>query len=225
MRRLCCETELNQNPLDKVADWLNEALSDSARRNPLAMALATCSDGGRPSVRMVLARGFCRQTGHIVFYTNFGSRKATEIEATARAAGVICCDEFGGRQLRFEGPVTRAPDSAADAYFAQRPAGSQLNAWVSRQSQPLANGDSLNSATERKAAELGFDMARLDLTRPAKIPRPSHWGGFQLWIERVEFWTEGSGRFHERLLYYRKLEQGSAMDSAGSDWKSTRLQP
>jgi len=225
MRRLCCEAELNQNPLDKVADWLNEALSDSTRRNPLAMALATCSDSGRPSVRMVLARGYCRETGHIVFYTNFGSRKAAEIEATARAAGVIYWDEFGGRQLRIEGPVTRAPDSEADAYFAQRPAGSQLNAWVSRQSQPLADGDALNSAAERKAGELGLDMARLDLTRPAGIPRPGHWGGFRLWIERVEFWIEGSGRFHERLVYYRNLEQGPAMGSADSDWQSTRLQP
>jgi pyridoxamine 5'-phosphate oxidase len=216
---------LDENPLDKIADWLAQALSASTRRNPLAMALATCSESGTPSVRMVLARGYCRETGHIVFYTNFGSRKAAEIEATGRAAGVLYWEEFGGRQLRVEGPVTRAPDSDADAYFAQRPAGSQLNAWVSRQSQPLADSDSLNSAAEEKAGDLGFDIARLDLTRPARIPRPSHWGGYRLWIERVEFWSEGSGRFHERLLYYRKLELGPTKDGADGDWQLTRLQP
>ncbi len=216
---------MKDNPLDRLAEWLDEARTESSRRNPLAMALATCSAQGAPSVRMVLAKDFCAATGHIVFYTNFGSRKAAELDATARAAGVIYWEEFGGRQLRIEGPVTRAPSSDADAYFAQRPAASQLNAWVSEQSRPLVDDESLNVAAAKKAAELGLDYARLDPANPAAIPRPDHWGGYRLWIERVEFWSEGAGRFHDRVLYSRTLDLRVAPPSAGNDWQMTRLQP
>jgi pyridoxamine 5'-phosphate oxidase len=216
---------LNDNPLEKIADWLNEALTKSTRRNPLAMALATCSPQGRPAVRMVLARGYCRSTGHVVFYTNFQSRKASELDATGSAAAVLYWEEFGGRQLRIEGPVTRAPDAQADAYFAQRAAGSQLNAWVSQQSRPLASAASLSAEAEARAAHFGLDSANLDLDRPADIPRPEHWGGYRLWIEKVEFWSEGAGRFHERLLYSRSATAASQPGGTDNDWQLTRLQP
>lgn len=207
---------MNDNPLEAIAAWLEAAQSGTTRRNPLAIALATCSSDGRPAVRMVLLRGFSAEHGHIVFYTHFGSRKGTELDTSARAAAVCYWEEFGGRQLRLEGPVSRSPDAESDRYFATRSAASQLNAWVSEQSRPLEAGISLTERAARKAAEFGLDIAALDLDKPAAIPRPAHWGGYRLHIERVEFWSEGAGRFHDRRVYER-LHNDS--------WRLTRLQP
>ena len=208
---------MDATPLDRIAAWLDEAQARSGRRNPLAMALATTAEDGLPSVRMVLAKGFSRDTGHISFYTHYASRKGEELKATPHAAVVMYWEEFGGRQLRIEGPVTRVPDDVADEYFATRAAASQLNAWVSEQSQALAEDDLLQQRAALKATEYGLDADALAATQPADIPRPPHWGGFQIRIERVEFWTEGAGRFHERVLYTRS--------SGAQGWQSTRLQP
>ncbi|MGD8325164.1 MAG: pyridoxamine 5'-phosphate oxidase [Gammaproteobacteria bacterium] len=216
---------MDGTPLEKIAAWLNDAQTRSARRNPLAMALATCAEDGLPSVRMVLAKGFCGDTGHITFYTHFGSRKGNELTATPHAAAVMYWEEFDGRQLRVEGPVTRAPDDAADAYFATRPAASQLNAWVSEQSRPLPEPGTLEQRTAAKAAEFGLDLTALAGQGPAAIPRPPHWGGFRLWIEQVEFWTEGAGRFHERFVYRRSRAAVEQRRSGGEVWQRTQLQP
>ena len=213
---------MEDDPLAKIGAWLDEAQTLSSRRNPLAMALATCSEEGVPAVRMVLAKGLCRTTGHVVFYTHFNSRKGSELTAVPRAAAVWYWEEFGGRQLRIEGSVTRSPDSESDAYFATRPAGSQINAWVSRQSQTLEPGDSLESSAAQKAQTLSLSQAAL--AQPAEIPRPAHWGGFRLWIERVEFWSEGAGRFHEREFYERTAAPGENADNA-LRWRMKRLQP
>lgn len=216
---------MDVKPLDKIASWLDEAQTRSTSRNPLAMALATCSEDGLPGVRMVLAKGFCSDSGHISFYTHFASRKGHELSAMPHAAAVMYWEEFGGRQLRMEGPITRAPDEVADEYFATRPAASQLNAWVSEQSRPLPEPDLLKQRLASKAAEHGLEPADLESLEPAQIPRPAHWGGFRLWIEAVEFWTEGAGRFHERIVYKRSradVEAGRADDAV---WQQARLQP
>lgn len=189
------------------------------------MALATTGTAGLPAVRMVLAKAFDQTAGHITFYTHFASRKGIELNAVPHAAGVIYWEEFGGRQLRIEGPVTRAPDVVADEYFSTRPAASQINAWVSEQSQPLPHSDWLAENMAQKAAQFGLESAALDSAAPAEIPRPTHWGGYRLWIEQVEFWTEGAGRFHERLVYQRTraaLEEGHSGDDV---WQLTPLQP
>lgn len=189
------------------------------------MALATTSQNGQPSVRMVLAKGFDRAAGHITFYTHFASRKGFELEARPRAAAVMYWEEFGGRQLRVEGPVTRAPNETADQYFATRPAASQLNAWVSEQSQPLPENETLLQRLADKAAALGIDPDDLDTAAPAAVPRPEHWGGYRLWIEQVEFWTEGAGRFHERRLWTREKSAIEAGRGEPEFWHLTQLQP
>ena len=134
-------------------------------------------------------------------------------------------EEFGGRQLRLEGSVTRAHEAAADAYFAQRPASSQINAWVSRQSAPLDSLDELRRRAAQKAIELGLDAATLEQDGPAAIARPPHWGGYQLRVEKVEFWTEGAGRFHERQLYERSAADAGHGAQSDSLWRLSRLQP
>lgn len=216
---------MDATPLETIALWLDEARASSSRRNPLAMALASASPDGRPSVRMVLAKDFDRDAGHITFYTHFASRKGEQLAARPYAAAAFYWEEFGGRQLRIEGPVTRAPDAVADRYFATRPAASQINAWVSEQSKPLHEPDRLQSDATAKMDEFGIDAAALAAARPADIRRPAHWGGFQLWVEQVEFWTEGTGRFHQRVSCRRSPEAVQALRSGADVWQVTRLQP
>ena len=189
------------------------------------MALATSSADGLASVRMVLAKGFDKEAGHITFYTHFNSRKGRELAANAHASAVFYWTEFGGRQLRISGPVTRAAEQTADQYFATRPAASQLNAWVSEQSQPLTEPDLLTTRLTNKASEFGVSQSQLAQPEPGAIARPAHWGGFQLWVEQVEFWTEGAGRFHERLLYERSTDALKHGRSGADVWRSTPLQP
>ena len=138
------------DPLPLVARWIEDAVALGSRRNPTAMALATVSQGGQPSVRIVLLKSLSTEQGYCVFYTNYGSRKAHELDATGRAAATLHWDSLG-RQLRFEGRVVRAPAAESDAYFRLRPWRSQLNAWTSEQSQPIA----APALLEQRAREQG----------------------------------------------------------------------
>lgn len=211
------------DPLALAATWLSEAERDTGRRNPLAMAVATSSARGAPSVRMVLLRGFAPEAGYAVFYTHYGSRKGLELAANARAAGVLYWEELG-RQLRLEGPVTRSPAPESDRYFEGRPLVSQINAWVSAQSQAIDDPGALIAASREKARELGVeDLA--DAPASARVPRPPHWGGFRIWIDALEFWTEGDHRFHDRAAFTRTLELGSDGSYTGSAWSHVHLQP
>ncbi|HVY45007.1 MAG TPA: pyridoxamine 5'-phosphate oxidase [Minicystis sp.] len=158
--------------------------------DPTAMALATADARGRPSVRMVLlkdvdARGF-------VFYTNYGSRKAHDLDANPFAAVTVHWPKLE-EQVRAEGPVERLSEAESDAYFASRPRMSRVGAWASRQSEPLASREVLL----RRVAEV---EARF----PDEVPRPPFWGGFRLVPERVEFWKGRSSRLHDRELYVRE---------------------
>jgi pyridoxamine 5'-phosphate oxidase len=166
------------------------------------VALATADAEGRPSVRMVLLRGFDERG--FVFYTNYGSRKALELEANPRAA--LCFYwEATGDQVRVEGGIERVGAAESDAYFASRPRGSQLAAWASRQSAPLESRKDL--VTEYLHFKARF--AR----RP--IPRPDFWGGYRLRPDRLEFWNSRAHRLHDRTLYER----------AGDGWTAGRLYP
>jgi pyridoxine/pyridoxamine 5'-phosphate oxidase len=137
------------DPVRAAAQWLGEAEA-LGRRNANAIALASADAAGRVSVRMVLLKELA-PLGYVVFYTNYGSRKGEELLTTRRAAAVLYWHELG-RQVRFEGPVVRSPDAESDAYFASRPTLSQVNAWSSEQSRPLADP-------------------------PARAPRPRRQGG------------------------------------------------
>jgi pyridoxamine 5'-phosphate oxidase len=206
------------DPVPTAQRWL-EAATAAGRRNPNAMALATTS-GGRPSVRMVLLKSIDAR-GYVVFYTNYGSRKAAELDAAGRAAAVLYWEELG-YQVRFEGAVVRSPAAESDSYFASRPWRSQLNAWASAQSQPIDDFALLEARAAERARELGFDPA----AEPAGgLPRPAFWGGYRLWLDAVELWAEGADRFHERLRYTRTLTRSAAADFSADAWTAQRLQP
>jgi len=212
---------LPDDPLPTALAWLAAAYA-LPRANTNALALATVAREGLPSARMVLLKELA-PAGYAVFYTNYGSRKARELESTGRAAGVCYWPELG-RQIRLEGLVVRSPGEESDAYFATRPWRSQLNAWSSEQSRPLARPTDLERAAETRALELGVDPAEGPMPGTV-IPRPAHWGGYRLWLSALELWVEGSSRFHERVRYERRLVPRDAhtFDAAGWTWQ--RLQP
>jgi pyridoxamine 5'-phosphate oxidase len=201
------------NPLPIIGGWLEEARR-SGVRNPDAMALATVSAEGRPSVRMVLMRGLSLEQGYAVFYTHYRSRKAVDIQNRNYVAGVLYW-ERSGRQVRLEGPVLRSPDAESDAYFARRPFGSQLNAWVSEQSAPIADLAELERRAASKQREQHTDV----------LARPAWWGGYRLWFSAVELWLEGADRFHDRIRYERELTPADRYAFSAGDWRAQRLQP
>jgi len=203
------------DPVPTAAQWL-AAAEALGRRNANAIALATTDATGKPSVRMVLLKELA-PAGYGVFYTNYGSRKAADLAATQRAAGVLYWHELG-RQVRFEGVVVRSPEAESDAYFATRPLRSQLNAWSSEQSRPLDDPALL----EHRAAKIAAERAAAGATL---LPRSDFWGGYRLWFDAVELWVEGQDRFHERLRYERRLARRDEHSFTASRWLGQRLQP
>lgn len=210
------------DPLPVAMRWLAEATAH-ARRNPNAMALATVDAAGRPSARMVLLKELA-PAGYAVFYTNYGSRKAAELDATRRAAAVLYWDDLG-RQLRFEGAIVRSPIGESDAYFASRAWRSQLNAWSSEQSRPIDDLDELDRRASAKAREFGITNAGESPAPDRRLPRPAFWGGYRLWLDAIELWVEGAHRFHERLAYRRELGTAEAHEFRPGPWSWQRLQP
>ncbi len=187
-------------PLDSLAAWIEEARAKGVLE-PEAMALAT-SAAGAASVRFVLCRGIDETS--LRFFTSYESRKATELEANPRAA-VVFHWALLARQARVEGTVSRLTAAESDGYFAGRPRGSQLAASVSPQSQVIASVEELRQKQAALAAELG--------DRP--VVRPASWGGYRLTATRVELWTAGADRMHERLAY----------DRVGEGWRESKLAP
>ena len=175
------------DPFRLFADWFAEA-RESEPNDPDAMALATATPDGRPSVRMVLLKG--HGPHGFTFYTNLDSRKGAELAANPRAALLFHWKSLR-RQVRIEGPVEPVPDQDADAYFATRSRDSQLGAWASRQSRPLDARPTFEKRYEELARR--FDGA--------DVPRPPRWSGYRLKPELFEFWTDRPHRLHERRLF------------------------
>ena len=169
---------------------------------PNAMALATATPDGRPSVRIVLLKGL-DDTG-LTFFTNYESRKGQELAANPRAAAVLLWHPLQ-RQVRVEGPVTTIDDADSDAYFASRPRGSQIGAVASPQSRRIAGRDVL----EDRVAEVEQFFDGTDVVRPPV------WGGYRLGLESIEFWQGRENRLHDRLRFVRR-EDG---------WVRERLAP
>ncbi len=194
------EAEAAADPIALFRAWMREAEAEEPN-DPNAVALATSTADGAPSVRMVLLkrldeRGFA-------FFTNAESRKGMELAENPRAAMCFHWKSLR-RQVRIEGVISELPDSEADAYFHSRSRGSQLGAVASRQSRPLASRELLEERVQSVEAH-----------HPGVIPRPDFWRGYVLWPERIEFWSDRADRLHDRLLFVR-TENG---------WTKERLYP
>jgi pyridoxamine 5'-phosphate oxidase len=194
-------SDLDPDPLRQFRRWYAEA--EGVVEVPEAVALATATADGHPSVRMVLAkavdeRGFKFHTGH-------GSRKGRELEETGRGALLFYWHPLG-RQVRIEGRVERVADEESEEYFRTRPRGGQIAAWASRQSEPLGSRDEL----EARVAELEREFEGRD------VPLPPHWGGYRLEPETWEFWQHRESRLHDRFRYSRQ---------DGGEWTIERLSP
>jgi pyridoxamine 5'-phosphate oxidase len=187
------------DPFALFESWYEEART--AEREPTAMALATATEEGFPSVRMVLLKGADRRG--FVFYTNLESRKSLELAANPKASLCFWWQSIR-RQVRIDGTVEPVTEAEADAYFASRHYDSQIGAWASLQSRPLES----RAALERRVA--GYESHY-----PEKVPRPPSWSGFRVVPQAIEFWRELPARLHERLLFTR----------AGEGWSLTRLYP
>ena len=192
---------MTTDPFARFAEWFAEAHA-SEPNDPNAMALATATPDARPSVRIVLlkawdARGF-------VFYTNLESRKGRELAANPHVQLDLHWKSLR-RQVRIDGRAELVADAEADAYFATRARDSQLGAWASEQSRPLAD----RATFEARFAAVEARFAGGD------VPRPPHWSGWRVVPERIEFWQDREYRLHDRLLFTRH----------GSGWVTSALFP
>jgi pyridoxamine 5'-phosphate oxidase len=196
---------------DLAGDWLTQlsawlqAATEAGLVEPNAMVLATTGADGRPSARTVLLKGLDERG--LVFFTNYGSRKATELAANPHASVVLPWHPLG-RQVIVCGYVERAGRAETEEYFATRGRDSQLGAWASPQSRVVASREELESALEQAAQRF-----------PGEVPAPPHWGGLRLVPETVEFWQGRTGRLHDRLRYRRVTTAG------GAGWVVERLAP
>lgn len=195
------EAAADRDPIELFSDWFGVA-RESGILLPESMAVATSTPEGAPSVRMLLLKGVDERG--FVFYSNYGSRKAAELDANPRAA---LCFHWGilERQVRVEGRVERVPEEESRAYYASRNRGSRVGAWASKQSQTLG-----------ARAELVERVKRFDEAYPGSdVPLPPFWGGYVLRPDVIEFWQGKADRLHERLEF-RRVDEG---------WATRRLYP
>jgi len=195
------EKTVDADPSNLFQRWLDEAIAAGIHL-PEAMTLATATSDGKPSARLVLLkqideRGF-------VFFTNYNSPKARDLDSNPQAALVFYWPQFE-RQVRVEGTIERTSAAESDAYFKTRPRESQIGALASPQSEVIASRKFL----EQQAVEL---TKRYE---DREVDRPAHWGGYRLRPERIEFWKGRPSRLHDRILYERQ----------GDTWSIKRLAP
>ncbi|HCQ67155.1 MAG TPA: pyridoxamine 5'-phosphate oxidase [Rhodobacteraceae bacterium] len=186
--------------------WLNEAGAQEIN-DPNAIALATVDESGMPNTRMVLLKEIEGEGADaaFVFYCNYGSAKARELDSAGKAAFVMHWKSLR-RQVRARGLIEREDGPLADAYFASRSLKSRLGAWASHQSEPLASRGALMAEVARLTPKLGLNP-----------PRPPFWGGYRLRPLEIEFWADGAFRLHDRFRWRR--------DDLTAPWVAQRLNP
>ena len=194
------EADLGPDPIERFHAWFREA-RDAGIAFPEAVALATADAEGRPAVRHVLVKGVDERG--FTFFTNRESRKGRHLAENPNAALAFLWRELD-RQVCVTGRVSPIDDAESDAYFATRPREARLGAWASRQSRPVASREELEAAFAATAERF-----------PDDVPRPSHWGGYRLAPETIEFWKGRAHRLHDRFRYTRD----------GDGWRLERLWP
>jgi pyridoxamine 5'-phosphate oxidase len=194
------ESDASGDPFVQLEAWMREALA-AALPEPNAMALGTVDPSGTPQQRVVLLRQADRDG--LVFYTNYASDKARQIEANPNVSLLFFWPQLS-RQIRANGVATRVPAAMSDAYFASRPRGHQIGAWVSEQSSVIASREAIEART-----------AEVEATFSGVVPRPPHWGGYRVAPNMFEFWQGQENRLHDRLRY--RLVSGA--------WIRERLSP
>ena len=194
------EAHSDADPFKQFAVWFEQVRASEA--DPTAMALATAASDGRPSVRTVLLKGI--DARGLVFYTNYHSRKARELDQTGQAS-LLFVWRSRERQVRADGRVEKVTAAESDAYFATRPLESRWSVYASRQSDPIES---------REALEARYEAARRRYGEA--VPRPSWWGGYRVVPDEFEFWQGRASRLHDRLQYRRQ---------ADGSWIRERLAP
>ena len=192
-----------EKPIDLFKQWLQDA-HEQELNDPTALSLATVDSNGMPDIRMVLLKGVDERG--FVFYTNFESNKGSQLRETPKAAMCFHWKSLR-RQVRVRGPVEVVDDAEADAYFAERPRGSRIGAWASKQSRPLESRFALEKAVAEYAAKYPI----------GDIPRPPYWSGFRVLPVSIEFWHDRKFRLHDRIVFDK--------DPNGPGWRKTRLYP
>jgi pyridoxamine 5'-phosphate oxidase len=196
------EADLLPSPFDQFERWFQQAM-DSQLEEPNAMCLATASKQGQPSTRIVLLKEFSAKG--LIFYTNYESRKAAELDATGQAAANFLWLPLQ-RQVNVTGRVERVSKTESLKYFLSRPFGSQLGAWTSPQSKVI---------TSRSVLEMKLDQMKRKFSE-GKVPLPDNWGGYRIVPETFEFWQGRPNRLHDRFVYH--------VDEKGT-WSTQRLAP
>ena len=191
-----------ENPFHIAQNWLSEA-SDAELNDPNAIALSTVDGSGMPNARMVLLKDI--EDDAFVFYTNYGSQKAQEIDQAGKAAFVMHWKSLR-RQIRVRGVVEKEDGPKADDYYSSRSLKSRLGAWASDQSQPLSSRAALIATVAKVTAKHGPNPAR-----------PAFWGGYQIRPLEIEFWADGDFRLHDRFTWRR--------ETVASPWNVIRLCP
>jgi pyridoxamine 5'-phosphate oxidase len=196
------ESDVDAHPIQQFQKWWDQALKADILE-PNAMTLATASADGLPSARIVLLKGFYERG--FVFYTNYRSFKAMQLEENPKASLLFHWKELE-RQVRIMGVIEKIPGNESDEYFNSRPVGSRVGAWASPQSQVIENRQWLEKEFEKRIKEFENNT----------IPRPPHWGGYLVKPVIIEFWQGRYSRLHDRIQY--SLEEDG-------NWKIERLAP
>lgn len=196
------------SPFELFKAWMDEAIAQKVQE-PYAMSLATCGADNKPSVRIVLLREIT-DTG-IIFYTNYDSAKGQDVAANPNAEALFFWHELE-RQVRISGRIAKIDAEKSAAYFQKRPHDSQIGAWVS---QPQSG-----EVTNREVMEQTFEQLQAKYPENTTVPTPAFWGGYEIMVEKIEFWQGRANRMHDRIVYTQDGDSQSA-----ESWTTKRLLP